>query len=206
MYCKNCDCLFNGWSHACPVCGEGLLPASDRPHDLQQANLEYVELVDRVRRAGGEIRFAATTHAVNLRSTIAIPYFGFGEGYEERVEGQQGEIWIDIRCTEVGRDHQVSFPWRGYGMAWASEMQGMLSGAPLTLHASRVRRMRRWGFPFFGYGYAWVEEMIGSCGDLLTIKLKQAEKHRFSRRRFPHRGFGYAWGKRFEAVLSSRQV
>jgi hypothetical protein len=122
------------------------------------------------------------------------------------VQGQQGEIWIDVRCSGTGRDRQVSFPWRGYGFAWASEMQGMLSGTPLTLHVGRVGRARRWGFPFFGYGYAWVEEMSGSCGDLLTIELQQVEKHRFSRRRFPHRGFGYAWGKRFEAVLSARRV
>jgi len=148
-----------------------------------------------VRQAGGELRFHAYTTAVEFRSRVTPPYFGFGQAHTQRIQGEQGPTWIDLKCARAGHDRQYNFLWRGFGFAWADVLQVELCGNPLELKTERVGRMRRWSFPFFGYGYAWAETMQGTCGEQLTVRLNLLEKRRFSRRRFPHLGYGYAVGR-----------
>jgi hypothetical protein len=200
MYCKNCDCTYLDRRNACPVCGEQLLPAPEESGQLQ--SLHEDQLIERVRQAGGEIRFHAHTSVVQMKSTPRFPYFGFGEALEQRIEGEVDDLWIDLRCTQVGSDRTYRYPWRGYGFAWPSAMEGELCSNPVAISAEQVGRKMSWGFPFFGFGYAWAEAMSGRCGDRLNVSLQQIELGRFSRRRFPHRGFGYAWSKRFEVRIT----
>jgi hypothetical protein len=204
MYCSNCDCTFDGWSYTCPVCHAQLLPASSHDTALERVALEYEELVQRVRQAGGEIRFDVHTHAVKRRSTIRFPYFGFGEAFEAELHGEEGDVWANFRCIEVGRSRALGFAWRGFGFAWASTLEGLVCGNPALLQVERVGRVRGWSFPFFGYGYAWGEGFSGGCGELITLNLQLLEKHHLSRRKFLYRGFGYAWGKSYMATLSLR--
>jgi hypothetical protein len=200
MYCQNCDCKFLNWHNTCPICGEQLLPPPEESRRLP--SLAEDVLIERVRQAGGEICFHAQTSVVQMKSPAIFPYFGFGEAYEQRIEGRSDDLWIDLHGIQAGRDRAYRYPWRGYGFAWASAMEGELCGNPVTLRAEQVGHKRRWGFPFFGFGYAWIEAMSGGCGDRLSVNLRQKEIARFLRRRFPHRGFGYAWSKRFELSLT----
>lgn len=202
MYCKNCNCSYGGWTHACPVCGEQLVE-QERSESPPLPGCTLDQLEQHVHQAGGELRFRAQTTAVEFRSRVVPPYFGFGQAYTQRIQGEQGPTWIDLKCASAGRDRQYSFLWRGFGFAWPDVLEGELCGNPLEVKTERVGRMRRWSFPFFGYGYAWAEMMHGTCGERLTVRLNLLEKRRFSRRRFPHLGFGYAWGAAYEVILSA---
>lgn len=202
MYCKACDCNYEGWTRRCPVCKQTLQTSDSQEKTEDFRTTNYADLVELVRKNGGSLNIPLFASQVIRKKTTRFPWLGFGYAWTQKMKGKKNGISVELVTSEVGKSHSSSFPYRGRGYAWREKMEGTIDGNKLSLRAMNVKRKKTWSFPFSGYGYAWTEDMAGDCGSQIRIELSEPKIFRYRRWRFPYFGFGYAWAKESTLTLN----
>ena len=201
MYCRSCNCEYNGWSGKCPTCKQPL--QDGKPHEglVSNGHVDYQELVNLIEKQGTAIHIDLQASQVTRKKSTRFPWMGFGYAGTQMMQGSEHDISVELTTTEVGKDRKWSFPYKGHGYAWQQEVQGSIAGNQCSLEVSEVQRSRSWSFPYSGFGYAWSEVMHGKCGDKIQLELKASKVSRKRRRRFPYFGFGFAWVQTHQLTL-----
>jgi hypothetical protein len=203
MYCRNCECEFNGWKVHCPVCKSDLIEKRETPGKQVLSTLPYAGLVNLVKEHAGQLEVPLSAVKVQRAKRWHFPRFGYGYAWTEGFSGShEDDFSVEMTTDEVGRDHQWIILGIGYGFAWEKTMQGDIGGNPFNLKATKVERKRYWIFFMVGFGYAWSAEMSGECGSQLSVDFRPTQVTRKRFWQFPGIGYGYAWPS--QGVLTLR--
>jgi len=200
MYCVKCRGEYIG-SKRCPLCQLPLVPEQRPEFNPNSENIDYDELMNRIRRASGQLTIPLYTTDIGIEKKWRFPYYGFGYAWMRQMQGACEFVQVDLVLDELIRKRSTRFPFRGYGFAWAESLVGSIGGTPLKLRADRVKREHKWGFPYQGFGRAWAERFSGECGNRITVELVITSVGRHSEYGFPYKGYGFAWENRGELIL-----
>ena len=195
MFCPQCRTEFIGWRGKCPDCKVILVDQLSHELGSVEKILPYNDLVDLVKKRGGQMSIDLIPTEVERQKKWSIPYLGYGYAWVKRLRSVSDDVSVELTTTETGRQRKWTFPYFAFGFAWEKTMKGSIAGNDLTLTAKKVSRRRKWAFPWAGYGFAWTEELAGECGADLKVSLTITDVNRKKSLEFPYLGYGYAWAK-----------
>lgn len=205
IFCPQCRCEFPSWVLKCPHCKTPLTEELPPAPEVIDEAISYEELVNLVRKNGGQLQIDVTTTEVGREKTWGFPYQGYGFAWARRMQGSYSNILVDLASIDVGMEKKWGFPYLGYGFGWTKRMQGHIGGNKATLTATKVSMEKKWGFPYLGYGYAWVQEMSGECGSRLRVDFVTTDVGREKKWGFPYLGYGYAWAQKGVLTVMLRE-
>ena len=200
MFCPQCKCEYIGWQR-CPDCDIPLVESLPEVEGHGEA-ISYQDLIEQIRKNGGEIEVEMTTSGVQREKKWSFPYMGIGYAWAQSMQGARDNLSVRLTTSQVGRQRGWRFPYFGFGYAWEKAMEGKVNGNPIELKATKVKRERKWNIPYLGYGRAWSERLEGSCGDKLRAELDISEVAKKRAWTFPYQGYGFAWPKKGVLRLS----